>query len=98
VPYVAPKRRCDWALCIVEGRGGRRLRDLSCRCHQYESGGPAGASVHYQRRRSEETTLYRLVKEPVESFFAHVERETGEGLPDFVKDEFEAIIEDEVVA
>ncbi len=53
---------------------------------------PAGPCVHYQRRRPEQTTLYRLVQEHVESFFAQVESETGTGLLEFVKDEFEAIL------
>ncbi len=45
---------------------------------------PAGPCVHYQRLRPEETTLYRLVQEHAESFFAQVERETGAGLPSFI--------------
>jgi hypothetical protein len=51
---------------------------------------PVADHVHYERRRPEETTLYQLVQENVETFFAQVEAETGTGLPDFVKDEFEA--------
>ena len=51
---------------------------------------PTGPCVHYQRRRPEQTTLYQLVQEHAETFFAQVERETGVGLPDFVKDEFDA--------
>jgi len=51
---------------------------------------PAPDHVHYERRRPEETTIYQLVQENVETFFAQVEVETGTGLPDFVKDEFEA--------
>ena len=43
---------------------------------------PAGKRVHYERRRPEETTLYTLVQEHVESFFVQVECETGAGLPD----------------
>jgi hypothetical protein len=35
--------------------------------------------VHYKRRRPEETTLYTLVQEHLESFFVQVERETGAG-------------------
>ena len=37
--------------------------------------------------------MYRLVQEYVETFFAQVETETGSGLPDLVKDEFDAILE-----
>ena len=52
---------------------------------------PAGSCTSYERRRPEETVLYQLVQEHVESFFAQIEAETGAGLPDFVKDEFEAL-------
>jgi hypothetical protein len=31
---------------------------------------PAGNPVHYERRRPEETTLYRLVQEHLETFLA----------------------------
>ena len=53
---------------------------------------PAGhpAAVHYKRRRPEETTLYQVVQEQFETFLAQVEAKTGTGLPEFVKDEFEA--------
>ena len=54
---------------------------------------PAGNPVHYERRRPEETILYQLVQEHVETFFAQVETETGSGLPDFIKDEFDAFLE-----
>jgi hypothetical protein len=53
---------------------------------------PAGEGLHYERRRPEETTLYRLVQEHLETFLAQVELETGAGLPDFVKDEFDAFL------
>jgi len=42
--------------------------------------------------------LYQLVQENVETFFAQVETETGSGLPDFVKDEFEAFLECGILA
>jgi hypothetical protein len=41
----------------------------------------------YERRRPEQTTLYRLVQQHYETFAAEV------GLPQFVKDEFEAYLE-----
>jgi hypothetical protein len=41
---------------------------------------PVGGRVHYERRRPEETTLYTLVQEHLESFFVQAERETGAGL------------------
>ena len=48
---------------------------------------PAGRRVHYQRRRPEDTVLYQLVQEHLETFLAQVELETGAGFPEFVKDE-----------
>ena len=54
--------------------------------------------LHYERHRPEETTLYRLVQEHIGTFFAQVETETGSGLPDFVKDEFEAFLECGILA
>jgi len=46
---------------------------------------PGGAHEPYERRRAEETTLYQLVQEYVETFFAQVEQETGAGLPKLVQ-------------
>lgn len=37
---------------------------------------PAGARANYERRRPEETTLYQLVQEHLETFLAQVEFET----------------------
>ena len=59
---------------------------------------PARTSVHYERRRPEETTLYRLVQEHAESFSAHIEAETGANLPQFVKDEFDAFLDCGILA
>ena len=59
---------------------------------------PAGNEVHYERRRPEETTLYQVVQEHLESFLAQVEAETGASLPDFVKDEFDAFLECGILA
>ena len=59
---------------------------------------PATDYVHYERRRPEETSLYQLVQENVETFFAQVEAETGAGLPDFVKDEFDAFLDCGILA
>lgn len=53
---------------------------------------PAENPVHYERRRSEQATLYQLVHEHVEIIFAQVEAQTGARLPDFVKDRFEAFL------
>ncbi len=59
---------------------------------------PSGQCGHYQRRQPEQTILYQLVQEHVETFFAQVESETATGLPDFVKDEFEAFLECGILA
>ncbi len=59
---------------------------------------PAEHHVHYERRRPEETTLYQLVQEHLESFLAQVEAETGAGLPNFVKDEFDAFLDCGILA
>ena len=56
------------------------------------------AAASYERRRPDETTLYQVVQEHVETFFAQVELETGAGLPQFVKDEFEAFLECGILA
>ena len=51
-----------------------------------------GAPVHYERHRPEQSTLYRLVRQHAQSFFAQTEEATGASLPQFVKDEFEAFL------
>ena len=61
--------------------------------HQLVQPAPVSTCASYERRRPEETVLYQLVQEHVETFFAQVEAETGAGLPDFVKAEFEAFLE-----
>ena len=55
-------------------------------------------TVHYERRRPEETILHGLVREHLETFLAQVEARTGTGVPGFVKDEFEAFLECGVLA
>ena len=52
-----------------------------------------GAPVHYARHRSEQTTLYGLVQQHAQSFFAQAEEALGTSLPQFVKDEFDAFLE-----
>jgi hypothetical protein len=59
---------------------------------------PAGNEVQYERRRPEETTLYQVVQEHLESFLAQVGAETGASLPDFVKAEFDAFLECGILA
>jgi len=57
-----------------------------------------GTPVHYERHRPEQTTLYRLVQQHALSFFAQTEAATGAGLPEFVRDEFEAFLECGILA
>jgi len=59
---------------------------------------PTGKGVHYERRRPEETVLYQVVQEHLETFLAQVELETGAGLPEFVKAEFDAFLECGILA
>ena len=54
--------------------------------------------VHYERRRPEETTLYQVVQEHLETFLAQVQAETGARLPEFIKDEFDAFLECGILA
>jgi Putative transposase/Transposase zinc-binding domain len=58
----------------------------------------AGNRVHYERRRPEESVLYRLVQEQLETFLAQVEAETGASLPEFIKEEFDAFLECGILA
>ena len=58
----------------------------------------AANPVHYERRRPEETTLYRLVQENLETFLAEVEAGGMANLPQFVKDEFDAFLECGILA
>jgi Transposase zinc-binding domain len=59
---------------------------------------PAERRVHYERPRPEETVLYQLVQEHLETFLAQVELETGSGLPGFVEEEFDAFLACRVLA
>ena len=59
---------------------------------------PAAGSVHYERHRPEQTTLYRLVQQHAASFIAHTEASTGSELPGFIKDEFDAFLECGILA
>jgi len=55
-------------------------------------------TVQYERRRPEQTLLHRLVREHLETFLAQVQARTGTGLPEFVRDEFEAFLECGILA
>jgi hypothetical protein len=59
---------------------------------------PDGASVHYERHRPEQTTLYRLVQQHAATFFAQAEDAAGAALPQFVRDEFDAFLECGILA
>jgi hypothetical protein len=66
-----------------------------CQSAQHEA---TGNCIYYERRRPEKTILYQLVQEHIETFFAQVKTETGSGLPDFVKDEFDTFLECGILA
>lgn len=66
--------------------------------HQSAQHATAGNRIHYGRYRPEQTVLYQPVQEHIESFFAQVKTETGSGLPDFGKDEFDAFLECGILA
>ena len=53
----------------------------------------AANAPRYERRRPEQTPLYRLVRQHYETFAAEVE-----GLPQFVKDEFNAYLDCGILA
>ena len=57
-----------------------------------------GAPVHCERHRPEQTTLYGLVQENAQTFFAQAEEAAGAGLPQFVKDELDAFLECGILA
>jgi hypothetical protein len=59
---------------------------------------PDGATVHYERHRPEQTTLYRLVQQHAASFIAHAEASTGAALPRFIQDAFDAFLECGILA
>ena len=59
---------------------------------------PAGSEFQYERRRPEDTTLYQVVQEHLESFLALVEAQTGASLPRFVRDEFDAFLQCGILA
>ena len=58
---------------------------------------PGATRARYARRRPEQTPLYRLVREHVQTFVAQSEA-AGTALPRFVKDEFAAYLECGILA
>jgi ribosomal protein S27E len=63
--------------------------------HQHK---PASHSIHYERRRPEETTLYRLIQEHLETFLAQAQAQTGSALLQFVQVEFDAYLKCGILA
>lgn len=59
---------------------------------------PDGALVHYERRRPEQTSLYRLVQQHAANFTAHIEVSTGAELRRFIADELDAFLECDIFA
>ncbi|MFN0299632.1 MAG: transposase zinc-binding domain-containing protein [Burkholderiales bacterium] len=59
---------------------------------------PAADTVHYERRCPEDTILYQLVQEHLETFLAQAQAQTGTALPQFVKDEFDAFLQCGILA
>jgi hypothetical protein len=57
-----------------------------------------GAPIHYERHRPEQSTLYRLVQQHAQSFFAQSAEAAGARLPQFVRDEFDAFLECGILA
>jgi len=56
------------------------------------------ATVHYERCLPKTASLYQLVQQHVETFFAQVEAETAHGLPAYVKAEFDAFLDCGILA
>ena len=56
-------------------------------------------SISYQRRTPEDTVLYRVVQEHLDTFLAHAQSAEGAGrLPAFVKREFEEYLQCGILA
>ena len=71
---------------------------MQTNAHHTGRGHCDGAPVHYARHRPEQTTLYRLVQQHAQSFFAQSEEAAGARLPQFVRDEFDAFLECGILA
>ncbi len=52
----------------------------------------------YQRHRPEKTLLYKLVQENLLTFYRHIENEHENGLPQFVKKEFDEFLKCGILA
>jgi hypothetical protein len=84
----------------LESRGQRRdFISVACPHVEQPVPGVVGAILDIaQQHRPEETTLYQVVQQELETFLTQVEAHTGSGVPEFVKDEFEAFRECGVLA
>jgi len=56
------------------------------------------SKISYERRRPENTLLYKLVQENLLSFYQQLEYEQGSGLPGFVKKEFDEFLKCGILA
>ena len=72
-----------------QSRRELRVQAIGRQTHQAQGGAP----VHYERHHPEQITLYRLIQQHAETFFAEVEAATGASSPGFIKDEFDAFLE-----
>lgn len=50
---------------------------------------PTSQTFSYERRRPEESVLYKIIQQNLLSFYEQLDLEYENGLPDFVKKEFE---------
>ena len=73
-------------------------RQTNLHVHLKPNGTPDGAPVHYERHRSEQTMLYRLVQQHAATFFTQAESAAGADPAQFVKDEFDAFLECGILA
>lgn len=79
---------------------GHNLGSLACKPSvDSPRRAPDGAPVHHERHRPEQTTRCTAwCSKHAEAFFAETEAAAGAGLPQFVKDEFDAFLECGILA
>ena len=75
-------------LYVTQSRREQRVQAIGRQSHR-----PDGASVHYERNRSEQTTPYRLAQQRAQTSFAQAEAATGTSLLQFVKGEFDTFLD-----
>jgi hypothetical protein len=106
VPSLGADSDTSLYLAYQPAPAGKPGAGASTRAPAKLAGGEAGPAwcpkdgrrIHYERRRPEDTVLYQVVQEHLETFLAQVELETGAGLPEFVKEEFEAFLQCGILA